>query len=105
MAIIKTLELRNGLVAKNAYVRVDAFYGSKASISFSANTYLSREAFTGTDTLPAQPFLEQDMLEFTPDPGPDALPIWVQCYAHLKAQDRFADAADDIAIVQDGENE
>lgn len=95
MAIIKTLKLRNGLTAADAYIRVDAFYGSKASVSFSVNTYLSREAFTGTDTLPAQPFLEQEMLEFTPDAGPDAPPIWEQCYKHLKAEERFAGAIDD----------
>ncbi len=95
MAINKTVKLRNGLTVEDAYIRVDAFHGSKFGVTYSANIYLSEVAFKGTDTEPAMPFLEQDVFDFVPDSAPDAAHVWEQCYAHLKAQDRFADAIDD----------
>lgn len=95
MAITKTVTLRNGLSATDAYIRIDAFYGSKRTVTYSANTYLSREAFTGGPLQDPAPYLEQEMFAFEPDSSPDAPHVWEQCYAHLKAQDRFADAVDD----------
>jgi hypothetical protein len=95
MAITKTIKLRNGLTVPDAYIRVDAFQGSKTSVTYSANIYLSEVAFKGTDTEPAMPFLEQELFEFVPDSGADAAHVWEQCYAHLKGLDRFADAAND----------
>jgi hypothetical protein len=95
MAITKTVKLRNGLMVPDAYIRVDAFQGSKTSITYTANIYLSEVAFKGTDTEPSTPFLEQEVLEFVPDSAAEAAHVWEQCYAHLKSLDRFTDAADD----------
>ena len=92
MAITTTVKLRNGLVAADAYVRVDAFYGSKTGISYTANIYVSEEAFKGSDTSAPMPFIEQETFEFLPDSSPDAPHVWQQCYEHLLAQTRFADA-------------
>jgi hypothetical protein len=93
MAITKTIELRIGLFAKDAYIRVDAFSGCKDLIQYSANIYLSEQAFRGTDTVPSAPYLEQELFEFTPDSAADAPHVWGQCYDHLLQQERFAGAA------------
>jgi hypothetical protein len=92
MAVTKTIKLRNGLTAENAYIRVDAFNGSKGAITYSANTYLSEQAFKGSDTEAPAPYLEQELFEFEPDSAPDAPHVWAQCYNHLLQQDRFAGA-------------
>jgi hypothetical protein len=94
MAITTKLNLRNGLTVDDAYVRVDAFYGSKRAITYTANIYLSREAFKGGVDQPALPYLEQEMFEFQPQSTADAAHVWEQCYSDLKSRERFADAID-----------
>ncbi len=86
---IKNFPLLNGLVVPEAYIRIDAFFGSKSGITYSANTYMSEEAFKGGAATSAQPYLEQQLLELVPDSTPGAPPIWEQLYGHLSSQERY----------------
>lgn len=112
MALQKTITLGNGLVAADAYIRVDSIMGSKDTLTFSVNSYLSADAFNGTgaflvanpayveggeepEFLPQpQPYLEQELVEFTPDVSPGAANFIEQAYAVLIALPKYAGAAD-----------
>lgn len=113
MALQKTITLGNGLVAPDAYIRVDSIMGCKTTLSFSVNSYLSADAFAGTgpymapnpaydpETPEAEPellpvpqgYLEQELVEFAPDL--EAADNFIaQAYAHLKTLPKYAGAAD-----------
>lgn len=47
MALLKTITLGNGLVAPDAYIRIDSLMGCKSMLTVSVNSYLSADAFTG----------------------------------------------------------
>lgn len=89
MAIQKTITLQNGLVATNAYVRVDTVSGYKGGIDYSVNSYLSKEAFES-----GQGYLEQEMLHFIPSVSDDASNFIRQAYDDLKTRDKYKDGID-----------
>jgi len=88
MAITKTITLQPGVIIKDAYIRVDAFYGSKKDVTYSANAYVNEAAFRE-----GVPYLQQDMLNFAPDSSPDAPSVWEQCYNHLVSLQNYTGAS------------
>lgn len=104
MAIKKTIQLKNGLTANDAYIRVDTVNGCKTSITISVNSYLSEDAFRGTgafvkpgllngvDALvpDPQPPLEQEMFTFTPDVAAGAGQFFGQAYAYILKLPKFS---------------
>lgn len=89
MAIKCKIVFDNGLVAAEAYVRVDVIAGYKGGFDCTANIYLSQAALEG-----GFGYLEQVRFTFAPDTSVDAPQIFSQAYAALKSDPRFAEAVD-----------
>lgn len=113
MAIQKTIQLNNGLTAPNAYIRVDTVSGCKGIMTISVNSYLSEAAFKGeapytkqetvtnpdgtttVNILPnPQPYLEQELHEFTPDVTSTGKNFIEQGYDYIKTLPKYAGATD-----------
>lgn len=89
MALQQNQQLQNGLIANNAYIRIDTVSGYKGEITISVNSYVSRQAF-----LDGAPYLEQKFYAFVPNTNPDAREMWTQGYEYLKTLDEYKDALD-----------
>jgi len=96
MAISKTITLENGLVAQNAYIRIDTVAGYKGHIDAVAYGYLSREAFTGEEpyTKPQSYVLGPFNFSFAPNLSDTAPGIFKQAYDALKLLPEFSEAVD-----------
>lgn len=89
MAVQQNIELQNGLIVNDAYVRIDTVAGYKGAITISVNSYVSQQDF-----LDGKPYLEQRFYTFTPDVSPTAKEMWTQGYEYLKTLDEYAGAVD-----------
>lgn len=89
MAVQKNIELQNGLMVNNAYIRIDAISGYKEAITISVNSYVSQQTF-----LNGAGYLEQKFYTFIPDVSTSAIEILTQGYEYLKTLDEYANAVD-----------
>ncbi|APM39386.1 hypothetical protein [Clostridium kluyveri] len=89
MALQKTINLSNGLVASNAYIRIDTINGYKGRLDISVNSYISQADFQG-----GKGYLEQKFYHFAPSIEDSAPNFIKQGYEHLKTLDEFKDAID-----------
>lgn len=89
MALQKTITLNNGLVAENAYIRIDTVSGYKGGIEVSVNSYISKTAFAS-----GQGYLEQKIHGFIPNVADDAPNFIKQGYEYLKTLPEFEGAVD-----------
>lgn len=89
MALQITKKLQNGLVAPDAYHRIDTVSGHSGSLIISVNCYASREMYEQ-----GAPYLEQDLYTFAPDTSSNAKEVFTQGYEFLKNLPEFAEASD-----------
>lgn len=89
MALQKNIELKNGLIVNDAYIRIDTVNGYKGAITISVNSYVSQQDF-----IDGKSYLEQKFYTFTPNVTPDADELWTQGYEYLKSLPEFVDAID-----------
>jgi len=89
MALQQNKQLQNGLIANNAYIRIDTVSGYKGEITISVNSYTSQQAF-----LDQVPFLVQNFYTFVPDVSDGSLNFIKQGYEYLKTIDEYVDAID-----------
>ena len=87
MALQKTITLSCGLVAENAYHRIDSISGPKEAKIITVAAYASKNAHESGAAM-----LEGSRsFEFTRDLQNDT---WAQAYTDLKTLPEFADAVD-----------
>lgn len=89
MGLQKTIELSNGILVNDAYIRIDTVSGYKGNIQVSVNSYVSQEAFNN-----GIGYLEQKFYNFIPSVEDDAPNFIKQGYEHLKTLPEYADAVD-----------
>lgn len=89
MALKKTIEMKNGLIVSDAYIRIDSISGFKGGLDISVNSYVSKEAFEIF-----QGYLEQNTHHFVPSVEDGSLNFIKQGYDHLKTLPEYADAID-----------
>lgn len=84
-----------GLTAKNVYVKVDSFEGSRDSIDFYVHYYVSQEV---AQTQPEN-FLRRDYYRISPDLN-SVLNFIQQMYEYLKTLPEFLGAIDILEEVR-----
>ena len=91
MALKMDIELDNKLQAKDAYIRVEDFSGTKERIFFSVNAYnvVGEEKYLIKSMKPKG--FEGYILSFVLEPKDN---IIKQCYEHLKTLPAFVDSID-----------
>lgn len=92
ISITKTFE--SGIKA-NSYARIDSLSGSKTSIRFTLNYYLSQEAFKDMYT-----YLQQETHTFTPSVAKGSENFIKQAYLYIKSLPEFQGSID---ILEDGQ--
>ena len=82
MALVKNIELENGIKVDEAYIRVESPSITKGKIIFTARKYVSTD----------KPFFAEEVIECKYDI--EGNNPFKQAYEHLKTLDEFKDAKD-----------
>lgn len=89
MGLSINADLSNGLSVNNAYHRIDAIGGSKETMLFTLNSYVSKEAYQE-----GKSYLAQKQYKFTPTVEDGASNFIKQAYEYLKRIPEFKGALD-----------
>ncbi len=89
MGMILDISLPNGLSVKESYARIGMISGSKDSLSFSVDYYISRDKY-----LEGLEYLKRDLIYFKPSVAIGSQNFFKQAYLHTKTLDVFKEAKD-----------
>lgn len=89
-------ELKNGLSAQNAYVRIDSISGNKSVMSLDVKVYANQQAFSE-----AREFVDSRVYDFVPAVSDDAINYHKQGYEHLKSLPEYSAAVD---VLEQGQS-
>ncbi|HFJ9472622.1 TPA: hypothetical protein ACGW3J_005327 [Bacillus paranthracis] len=97
MALVLQKEFSNGVIASNAYAKVERIMGTKERIDFTVDFYLDRNA-----RVENKQSMEQEVFSFTPSVAVGSANFIRQAYLYLKTLNQFRVALD---VYEDGQKE
>lgn len=89
MALLKTIDLNNGLTIENAYHRIDAFVGNKENIRIHIKVYINQEARNI-----GKSYIEEKFYDFIPSINETADNFIKQGYEFIKTLPEFENCLD-----------
>lgn len=95
MGLVAKIELDSGLVAENAYIRVESLNGTKTEMLVTASVFANEQAAKS-----GRPALQMLYEHMQPRLGDDDLSLWTQAYERLKLIPAISRFADELSVQQ-----
>lgn len=95
MGLAITKNLQSGITLNDSYVKVFSFYGDKQRVSFTLNTYISRQA-----CLEGKTAVSSESYAFIPDVSNKAPNFIRQMYLYVKQMPDYAKSLD---VLEEGQ--
>lgn len=86
---VDNMNLNNGLVLENCYVKVESVSGTKEDLSFNMKIFVNEQARVNNKS-----WIDERQYNFTPDIGEDSENFIKQSYEYLKSLDDFKNSID-----------